>query len=206
MKIGETRKEYKKRKIIINSDCPILTFKNWYKKAEKKVSEPNAFNLATSSGKYVSSRMMLLKDYGETFIFFTNFHSRKGVELFNNSKSSMNFWWKEIQQQIRIDGVVKKIQKEESKAYFYSRPKSSQIGAFLSNQSRKINSYEELIKEYKLLIKKYKNDIVPYPKNWGGYELTPYRIEFWQGGSYRLHQRVEFIKARTKWQMKKLAP
>ena len=76
----------------------------------------------------------------------------------------------------------------------------------MSNQSRKINSYEELIKEYKLLIKKYKNDIVPYPKNWGGYELTPYRIEFWQGGSYRLHQRVEFIKARTKWQMKKLAP
>ena len=123
-----------------------------------------------------------------------------------NKNCSMNFWWKEIHQQVRISGICKLIKTDSTKEYFYSRPKGSQIAAYLSNQSKRIASYETLIKKYKKIIKKYDNKKVPYPKSWVGFNVQPIKIEFWQGAEFRLHQRVEFIKESNKWKKKLLAP
>ena len=207
MKIGSTRKDYKiKKKIIIKDNDPILTFDYWYKKASKTVSEPNAFCLSTISGNNAESRMMLLKDYGNKFTFFTNIKSRKGSQILKTKKCSMNFWWKEIHQQVRISGNISKLQNKLTMDYFYSRPKESQIAALISNQSRVIKSYDILIKRYKNFIKEYKNKEVPFPSNWVGFEINPLKFEFWQGGEFRLHQRVEFIKVGKKWKKNLLAP
>ena len=118
----------------------------------------------------------------------------------------MNFWWKEIHQQVRITGITKLIKTVFTKEYFYSRPKGSQIAAYLSNQSKRIASYETLVKKYKKIVKKYENKKVPYPKSWVGFSVEPSKIEFWQGAEFRLHQRVEFIKENNKWKKKLLAP
>ena len=207
MKIGSTRTDYKlKRKLIIKNNNPIDTFDYWYKNAAKLVTEPNAFCLSTVNNKSPESRMMLLKDYDDGFTFFTNILSNKGIELMENKNCSMNFWWKEIHQQVRISGICKLIKTDSTKEYFYSRPKGSQIAAYLSNQSKRIASYETLIKKYKKIIKKYDNKKVPYPKSWVGFNVQPIKIEFWQGAEFRLHQRVEFIKESNKWKKKLLAP
>jgi len=207
MKIGSTRTDYKlKKKLIIKNNNPIDTFDYWYKNAAKLVTEPNAFCLSTINNKSPESRMMLLKDYDDGFTFFTNILSNKGIELMENKNCSMNFWWKEIHQQVRISGICKLIKTDSTKEYFYSRPKGSQIAAYLSNQSKRIASYETLIKKYKKIIKKYDNKKVPYPKSWVGFNVQPIKIEFWQGAEFRLHQRVEFIKERNKWKKKLLAP
>ncbi|MDA9748508.1 pyridoxamine 5'-phosphate oxidase [bacterium] len=207
MKIGSTRTDYKlKKKLIIKNNNPIDTFDYWYKNAAKLVAEPNAFCLSTINNKSPESRMMLLKDYDDGFTFFTNILSNKGIELMENKNCSMNFWWKEIHQQVRISGICKLIKTDSTKEYFYSRPKGSQIAAYLSNQSKRIASYETLIKKYKKIIKKYDNKKVPYPKSWVGFNVQPIKIEFWQGAEFRLHQRVEFIKERNKWKKKLLAP
>ena len=207
MKIGSTRTDYKlKKKLIIKNNNPIDTFDYWYKNAAKLVTEPNAFCLSTINNKSPESRMMLLKDYDDGFTFFTNILSNKGIELMENKNCSMNFWWKEIHQQVRISGICKLIKTDSTKEYFYSRPKGSQIAAYLSNQSKRIASYETLIKKYKKIIKKYDNKKVPYPKSWVGFNVQPIKIEFWQGGEFRLHQRVEFIKESNKWKKKLLAP
>ena len=207
MKIGSTRTDYKlKRKLIIKNNNPIDTFDYWYKNAAKLVTEPNAFCLSTINNKSPESRMMLLKDYDDGFTFFTNILSNKGIELMENKNCSMNFWWKEIHQQVRISGICKLIKTDSTKEYFYSRPKGSQIAAYLSNQSKRIASYETLIKKYKKIIKKYDNKKVPYPKSWVGFNVQPIKIEFWQGAEFRLHQRVEFIKVGKKWKKNLLAP
>ena len=207
MKIGSTRRDYKlKKKLIIKNNNPIDTFDYWYRNATKLVSEPNAFCLSTINEKTPESRMMLLKDYGDNFTFFTNILSNKGIELMENNNCSMNFWWKEIHQQVRISGITKLINTVSTKEYFYSRPKGSQIAAYLSNQSKRIASYETLIKKYKKIVKKYENKEVPYPKSWVGFNVEPSKIEFWQGAEFRLHQRVEFTKENNKWKKKLLAP
>ena len=207
MKIGSTRTDYKlKKKLIIKNNNPIDTFDYWYKNAAKLVIEPNAFCLSTINNKSPESRMMLLKDYDDGFTFFTNILSNKGIELMENKNCSMNFWWKEIHQQVRISGICKLIKTDSTKEYFYSRPKGSQIAAYLSNQSKRITSYETLIKKYKKITKKYDNKKVPYPKSWVGFNVQPIKIEFWQGAEFRLHQRVEFIKESNKWKKKLLAP
>ena len=207
MKIGSTRTDYKlKKKLIIKNNNPIDTFDYWYKNAAKLVTEPNAFCLSTINNKSPESRMMLLKDYDDGFTFFTNILSNKGIELMENKNCSMNFWWKEIHQQVRISGICKLIKTDSTKEYFYSRPKGSQIAAYLSNQSKRIASYETLIKKYKKIIKNYDNKKVPYPTSWVGFNVQPIKIEFWQGAEFRLHQRVEFIKESNKWKKKLLAP
>ena len=118
----------------------------------------------------------------------------------------MLFWWKEIHRQIRINGNLKKIDKKRVEKYFYSRPIESQVGALISNQSKPIKSYDLLINKYHETIKKYKNKKIPFPKNWIGIELIPKKIEFWQGGEFRIHQRLEFNKRGEKWYQKILSP
>ena len=207
MDIGSTRKDYKNQKLIFDDiHDPLIKFHQWYTYAEKKVSEPNAFALSTSSQNTPSSRMMLLKEYGETFVFYTNNSSKKASDIMQNKNASILFWWKEIHRQIRIDGKLKKIDKKRVEKYFYSRPIESQIGALISDQSKPIKSYNLLIDKYLATIKRYKNKKIPFPKNWIGIELMPKKIEFWQGGEFRIHQRLEFNKRGKKWNQKILSP
>ena len=207
MNIGSTRKDYKNQKLIFDDiHDPLIKFHQWYTYAQKKVSEPNAFALSTSSQNTPSSRMMLLKEYGETFVFYTNNSSKKASDISQNKNASILFWWKEIHRQIRIDGKLKKIDKKRVEKYFYSRPIESQIGALISDQSKPIKSYNLLIDKYLATIKKYKNKKIPFPKNWIGIELMPKKIEFWQGGEFRIHQRLEFNKRGKKWNQKILSP
>jgi len=207
MNINKTRKTYKDKKSIFNlTGSPIKIFKEWYLEAEKKVSEPNAFALSTSYKNIPSSRMMLLKSFSSTFIFYTNISSKKGKEIENNKAASILFWWKEMQRQVRIDGKLEQLSSSKVKKYFYSRPYESQIGALSSNQSSKLNSYEQLINEFEKNKSLFKNKKVLFPRNWVGFEFRPSSIEFWQGGKSRLHQRIEFKKIRKIWKKKILAP
>jgi pyridoxamine 5'-phosphate oxidase len=209
MKISSTRKEYKNSKSIFDRGRnPLKKFKAWYKEAEQKVSEPNAFTLSTSYKNKPSSRIMLLKELDNELIFFTNKISRKGKDISSNKYASMVFWWKEINKQVRIEGKLRELPKEDVIKYFYSRPRESQIGALASIQSSKLDSYNDLISKFEEIQNQYlaTNKKIPMPKSWVGYILDPELIEFWQGGSHRLHQRLEFKRNRNRWIKSVLSP
>ncbi len=207
MDINKTRKIYKNKKPFFDEyTSPFLLFKKWYIEATKKVSEPNAFALSTSYQGKSSSRMMLLKSFSNSFTFYTNISSRKGRDIKKNNQASMLFWWKELQRQVRIEGNLYQLSESTVRKYFYSRPKESQIGALISNQSSEVSSFTDLIEDYNKKRIIYKNKKVPFPKNWTGFQLKPRLIEFWQGGENRLHQRVEHKRNGKKWDSKVLAP
>ena len=209
MKIRSTRKEYKIIKSIFDDETnPLKKFRKWYKEAEKRVSEPNAFTLSTSLNNKPTSRMMLLKGIDKDLIFYTNNLSKKGKQIKINKYASMVFWWKEIQRQVRIEGKLKEIPKENVLEYFYSRPIESQIGALVSKQSSKLSTYNDILKEFKINITKYiiEKKPVPMPDSWTGYILDPNLFEFWQGSNFRLHQRLEFKKKKNVWIKSVLSP
>ena len=209
MKIRSTRKEYKIIKSIFDDETnPLKKFRKWYKEAEKKVSEPNAFTLSTSLNNKPTSRMMLLKGIDKDLIFYTNNLSKKGKQIKINKYASMVFWWKEIQRQVRIEGKLKEIPKEKVEEYFYSRPIESQIGALVSKQSSKLSTYNDILKEFKINITKYiiEKKPVPMQDSWTGYILDPNLFEFWQGSNFRLHQRLEFKKKKNVWIKSVLSP
>ena len=209
MKIRSTRKEYKIIKSIFDDETnPLKKFRKWYKEAEKKVSEPNAFTLSTSLNNKPTSRMMLLKGIDKDLIFYTNNLSKKGKQIKINKYASMVFWWKEIQRQVRIEGKLKEIPKENVLEYFYSRPIESQIGALVSKQSSKLSTYNDILKEFKKNKSKYikEKKPVPMPDFWTGYVLDPNLFEFWQGSNFRLHQRLEFKKKKNVWIKSVLSP
>ncbi len=206
------RKEYKKDQLSesqMNSN-PIIQFEDWFKKAsESAINEPYAMTLATCdlAGR-PSARIVLLRHYSEQgFVFFTNYASRKGMDLEDNPQGALLFYWDLLEQQIRIEGLVKEVTSKLSDEYFNSRPKESRIGALASNQSRYLESRDELDNKYAELTEKYKNtEKIPRPKDWGGYILQPNYFEFWQGGAHRLHDRMAYIKSKGVWSMKRLAP
>ena len=207
MNINSTRKEYSKSRGFTKRDNdPFKIFKNWYKLAQKEVSEPNAFALSTSYKNKPISRMMLLKEFDEKFLFFTNKSSKKGRDIKANKFASILFWWKEIGKQVRIEGSLVELKIDDVKKYFYTRPFESQIGALTSNQSSEIGSYSQLKKKFFSNKKRFKDAKVPFPVNWTGYELNPSLFEFWQGGPYRLHDRLEFKKTKNIWKSRILAP
>ena len=209
MKIRSTRKEYKIIKSIFDDETnPLKKFRKWYKEAEKRVSEPNAFTLSTSLNNKPTSRMMLLKGIDKDLIFYTNNLSKKGKQIKINKYASMVFWWKEIQRQVRIEGKLKEIPKENVLEYFYSRPIESQIGALVSKQSSKLSTYNDILKEFKKNKSKYikEKKPVPMPDFWTGYVLDPNLFEFWQGSNFRLHQRLEFKKKKNVWIKSVLSP
>jgi pyridoxamine 5'-phosphate oxidase len=173
------------------------------------VIEPNAMTLATASSDGLpAARIVLLKGFDkEGFVFFTNYKSYKGMQLEENPKACLVFFWKELERQVRITGLVKKIPSEESEKYFHSRPAGSQIGAVASPQSQVIESREWLDETYKKLSDKYKNADVPYPEHWGGYKVLPVIMEFWQGRPSRLHDRIQYTKEENgSWKTERLAP
>ena len=195
--------------LIDSNKKPLDLFKEWFEQAKKsEINDPNAMNLATvsSEGK-PNSRIVLLKSYSEIgFIFFTNSNSKKGKAIANNSNVALNFHWKTLQKQIRIEGTVSIISKNETDEYFNSRPIGSRIGAWASIQSEELSNRNKLIKRIKEYEKKFQNQNVPRPSHWNGYLVEPNLIEFWQEMPFRLHDRVEFIKESKKWISRKLYP
>lgn len=209
--ISHLPKEYPSKKID-EKDAdpnPIKQFEKWFQQAlNVNLKEPNAMTLATAakSGK-PSARLVLLKSFDEAgFVFFTNYESRKGIELAENPVAALVFWWHQFGRQIRIEGSVKKISVKESEDYFHSRPFDSQISAWASAQSRRVEGRETLEETYNQLKKEYEGKIVPRPPYWGGYRLIPDTFEFWQGWANRLHDRILYTKIESGWKIERLAP
>ncbi len=179
------------------SHDPVVQFGRWMEDAlRRKVMDPNAVHLATAdaSGK-PSGRIVLLRDFSpKGFTFFTNYGSRKGEEMRNNSHAAMTFFWNELYRQIRIGGRVTRLPAEDSDAYFRSRPRESQISAVASQQSRHLESRELLERRASEIEEKYRDRPIPRPEDWGGYCLIPEYMEFWQGRERRLHDRIIYTR------------
>jgi pyridoxamine 5'-phosphate oxidase len=213
LNIQDLREDYSKQSLD-ESDIvknPFQQFKIWFEEAMKaEVLEPNAFTLATAdlSGQ-PSARILLLKSFDEAgFVFYTNYNSRKAEQLAANPKAAMTFLWLELQRQVRIEGEVVKVSEETSTAYFKSRPKGSQIGAWASPQSQIIDDRSLLENNVQSLQEEYKDaEALPKPPHWGGYLLKPNFIEFWQGRPSRLHDRIAFqFDESQNWKINRLAP
>lgn len=188
---------------------PIVQFEKWFKQAvDSKVNEPNAMTVCTvNKDGLPSARIVLLRNFNETgFVFYTNYNSRKGREIAKNKACCFLFFWPELERQVRIEGILKKQTKEESDAYFNSRPRGSKLGAWTSEQSAVVDSREALDKAYLEMDEKFEGEEVPRPEHWGGYVLEPNTIEFWQGRPSRLHDRLLFTKLADEWTTERLAP
>ncbi|HTS43540.1 MAG TPA: pyridoxamine 5'-phosphate oxidase [Puia sp.] len=210
--ISTIRKEYKMQFLSENeiaSDA-IQQFDKWWKESlESDIEEVNAMTLATSSNDGIpSARIVLLKGYDKRgFVFFTNYQSLKGQQLLENPRACLVFFWKEIERQIRITGLVEKVSVKESDDYFSSRPEGSRIGAWASPQSQVIVSRNWLEENEKEFQQKFKNKTIPRPQHWGGYRVKPISIEFWQGRSNRLHDRINYtLLGDGSWLIERLAP
>jgi pyridoxamine 5'-phosphate oxidase len=209
--ISSIRNEYTKASLdtaTIDKD-PIQQFETWFKEAvTSNVPEPNAMNLATVNGGRPASRIVLLKGVEQgKFVFYTNYQSRKGKELEENPACSLTFFWPELERQIRIEGVASRVDAKRSDEYFQSRPRGSQVGAWASPQSSIINDRSLLEARTKQIEEKFKGqDKLPRPHQWGGYEIDPLLIEFWQGRPSRLHDRIAFTKIDNEWKVNRLAP
>lgn len=189
---------------------PILQFDRWFREAlNSELPEPNAMALATAtSDGRPSARTVLLKSFDhQGFVFYTNYESRKGAELENNPYAALLFNWLELERQVRIEGAVERVAREESEAYFQSRPKESQIGAWASPQSRRLDDRELLEARVRELATTFKHDeVLPLPPFWGGYRVRPERLEFWQGRESRLHDRIQYTRSEKGWRVERLAP
>jgi len=188
---------------------PIKQFKEWLNESiNSELPEPNAMTLSTVDKEHrPHSRIVLLKGIEQSnFIFYSNYASDKGEEMKGNPNVSLCFLWTELERQVRIDGTVKKMSKQDSEQYFMTRPIKSQIGALASNQSSVIDDRKVLEKKFEELTAQYSEGNVPMPENWGGYYVDPTDIEFWQGRRSRLHDRIKFSKKGQEWTIKRLAP
>lgn len=208
MDLKHVRQDYKKHELDqkeLNPN-PIEQFKKWFKESEKDENpEQTAMVLSTVTDKNkVSSRVVLLKEIvDDKFRFFTNYESSKGRDIEENPYVSLLFFWSKSEKQIRIEGIATKTSTEISDDYFYSRPLGSQAGAIASKQSSILESKDELIYSYERLKNEKK---LERPKNWGGYDVEAKKIEFWQGGIHRLHDRFRYSKLNSIWQIDRLAP
>lgn len=189
---------------------PILLFKNWLSEAEKnEIRDPNAMQLATVSKNGMPSvRTVLLKDIIDTsFVFYTNYESRKSNEINETAKGAICFYWKSLNRQVRLTGSVNKVSDQVSDKYYQSRSRGSRIGAWASKQSRELESREVLMEKVKLLESKYDEDI-PRPTFWGGFALKPDEFEFWEDGNFRLHDRfvLKPTSLKNEWTAKRYYP
>ena len=209
--IASIRRDYQMASLdeAASAAHPMDQFTHWWEDATtSNIDEVNAFVLSTvDANRAPASRVVLLKGYTtEGFIFFTNYDSGKGKEITANPNVAMNFFWKELERQVRITGTIKKISAEESAEYFHSRPLGSQVGAWSSPQSQVIPNREFLEKSFEENTEKYKEGIVPLPPHWGGYIVHPTQVEFWQGRSSRLHDRIRYSFENHQWTKVRLAP
>jgi pyridoxamine 5'-phosphate oxidase len=189
-------------------DDPFAFFHKWFSEAEiAEVDEVNAMTLATvDKNSRPHARIVLLKGTNDKgFVFFTNYESHKGNEVAENPHAALVFFWKELERQVRIEGIIEKVSPEESDAYFLSRPQGSRLGAWASPQSRTIETREFLDDNYSAYQQKFGENI-PRPPHWGGYIVLPTSIEFWQGRSSRMHDRILFTLQNGSWTKSRLAP
>ena len=211
MSISSIRKDYQLQSLS-ESDVkqdPIGQFGKWWDEAiASSIDEVNAMTLSTvtAEGK-PSARIVLLKGFDERgFVFFTNYESNKGAQLTANPFASSVFFWKELERQVRIEGICEKVSEQESDDYFHSRPIGSQLGACASPQSRVIESRRVIENNLEKLQDQYRDMEIPRPAHWGGYRVVPQAIEFWQGRSSRLHDRIKYTKENQSWKIVRLAP
>jgi pyridoxamine 5'-phosphate oxidase len=187
----------------------IALYKLWQAILGHEPADVNAMVLATVNKEGLpSSRTVLLKGLDERgFIFFTNYDSRKGRELAENPNAALNFYWPELERQVCVTGLVSKVPSDESEIYFKSRPKGSRLSAWASNQSSVVESRKSLEEQWREIAARFPGDEVPIPPNWGGYVLSPQRIEFWQGRPSRLHDRFRYMRQPGgEWIIERLAP
>jgi pyridoxamine 5'-phosphate oxidase len=207
--IASLRKDYSQKALSENEILPdpVQQFDQWWQEAvASAIDEVNAMTLATASADGLpSARMVLLKGFSNKgFVFFTNYNSYKGKQLADNPKACLVFFWKELERQVRITGLVEKINEQESDDYFYSRPAASQIGACVSPQSQVIENREWLELQYDNC---KKEKLIKRPGHWGGYRVMPVEVEFWQGRPNRLHDRIQYsLDENGKWIIERLAP
>jgi pyridoxamine-phosphate oxidase len=210
MNLNAIRDEYKQTLLDTNDlDLnPEQQLIQWFNEALKaEVLYPNAATLVSIDNNKPTARIILIKDILEGITFFTNYDSPKAAQMLKNNHICLNIFWKELDRQVRIEGTVTKVSPEISQAYFYSRPRESQISAIVSPQGKIIPSRESLEQKASELREKYQNQELPMPSNWGGYLLTPNYYEFWQGRPNRLHDRFMYEKQNTNdWKIARLAP
>jgi pyridoxamine 5'-phosphate oxidase len=211
--IADIRKNYSS-KSLLESDVapdPIRQFERWWDDVQvAKIDEANAMTLATASPDgFPSARIVLLKGFNDNgFVFFTNYKSFKGTQLEENPKACLVFFWKELERQVRITGIVQKESTGASDAYFKSRPFESQVGAWASPQSQVIEDRDWLQHNYdNLLHENNNNNVLERPPHWGGYIVKPVIFEFWQGRPGRLHDRIQYtLDENGEWKIERLAP
>lgn len=213
MDVSQLRREYTKGGLSRSDlpEQPLEQFTKWFEQARNiDMEDPTAMTLATvSADGQPSQRVVLLKYYDEDgFVFFTNFESRKAKEIKENQKVSLLFGWLELERQVMINGVAEKISTAESAKYFMSRPKDSQLAAWVSSQSHKLSSRQILMQKFSEMKTKLGEGKVPLPSFWGGYRVRPTEIEFWQGRTSRLHDRFQYLldKKSSSWTISRLAP
>jgi pyridoxamine 5'-phosphate oxidase len=210
--IADIRKDYKLQTLSEKDVLPdpFGQFDKWWGEALRAdIDEINAMTLATASADGMpDARIVLLKGFDERgFTFFTNYNSSKGLELLENPRASLVFFWKELERQVRISGLVSLVSGKESDDYFNSRPEGSRIGAWASPQSEVIESREWLEENEKKLHEQFSGVPVNRPLHWGGYRVKPIRVEFWQGRPSRLHDRILFsLRENGRWTIERLAP
>lgn len=188
---------------------PFLQFEKWMKEAvDAEIIEPHAMTLSTvSTTLKPSARIVLLRDFGISgFTFYTNYASKKGQDIASHPDAALTFFWPQIERQVRIEGVLEKVSTSVSDAYFNSRPRESKIGAWVSDQSKSIQSKKMIEEKFNELSSRYAGKEIPRPEYWGGYRLKPSVFEFWQGRPNRLHDRIQFSLSEENWLIQRLSP
>lgn len=209
--LSKVRRDFSGKPLTEDSvhENPIEQYAVWFEEAvNAEILDPYAMSLATvTADGQPSTRIVYMRGIQvEGFVFYTNYNSQKGRDLEVNNKVALNFFWGELERQIRVEGLVEKVSDLDSDAYFNKRPRESQVGAWASSQSEEINDRKQLEEQVIFYTEKFKGVDIPRPKHWGGYVVKPTKIEFWQGRASRLHDRIIYTKNGNGWKQSRLSP